>query len=186
MAGLTLDQKMSQMVREIWQDGYDHGEAAAMAVRYTMEEMADRVEAADNEGYERGRAESQKLVADAAFGHGLRVGASGATELRWMYEQSVEATLDRVCEIVASIRHEDACCSRGCACRSYERPEPCDLLCNCMVGSVVSEILYAVRRAYSTAVEVDDRRAVPEPPAPNAQPAFVNRWSGRDAARGES
>ena len=142
MAGLTLDQKMSQMVREIWQDGYDHGEAAAMASRYTMEEM-------DHRCYE-----------------------------------SVEEMLDQVLRIIANTRHEDACCSRGCACRSYERPEPCDLLCNCMVGSVVGEILYAVRRAYSTAVEVDSRNeSVPEPPAPNAKPAFVNRWSGRSIGR---
>jgi hypothetical protein len=140
--GLTLDQKMSQMVREIWKDGYDHGEAVAMASRYTMEQMDDRC------------------------------------------EESVESTLKRVLEIVGATRHEDACCSRGCACQTNERPEPCDLLCNCMVGSVVSEILYAVRRAYSTAVEVDRRNeSIPEPPAPNAMPAFVNRWSGRDAAQ---
>lgn len=172
MAGLTLDQKMSQMVREIWQDGYDHGEAAAMAVRYTMEEMNDRCEAADNEGYERGRAESQKLVADAAFDHGLRVGRSANKELRWMYEQSVEATLDRVRKIVSDTRHEDACCSRGCACRTHEKPEPCDLLCNCMVGSVIGEVLYALSKINPLDAPI------PEPPAPNAKPHFVNRWSG--------
>ena len=170
--GLTLDQKMSQMVREIWKDGYDHGEAAAMATRYTMEEMSDRVEAADNEGYERGRAESQKLVADAAFDHGLRVGRSANKELRWMYEQSVEATLDQVKEAVRNVRHEDACCTNGCAC---QKPEPCDLLCNCMVGSVIGEVLYALSRINPLDAPV------PEPPEPNAQPAFVDRWSGRDA-----
>ena len=142
--GLTLDQKMSQMVREIWKDGYDHGEAAAMASRYTMEEMDHRC------------------------------------------DESVEEMLNEVLGIVAATRHEDACCSRGCACQTHERPEPCDLLCNCMVGSVVSEILYAVRRAYSTAVEIDQRKeqAIPEPPEPNTKPAFVNRWSGRDVNRG--
>ena len=29
--GLTLDQKMSQMVREIWKDGYEHGEATGLS-----------------------------------------------------------------------------------------------------------------------------------------------------------
>lgn len=91
-------------------------------------------------------------------------------------EEAIESTLSRVIEILGAIRHEDACCSRGCACQTHENPEPCDLLCNCMVGSIVSEILYAVRRAYG--------QAIPEPPTPFAKPAYVNRWSGRDAKRG--
>lgn len=140
---LTMDQRLAQIAREIWKDGYDHGEAAAMATRYTMEEMDHRC------------------------------------------DESVEETLSQVLKIVTDIRHEDACCSRGCACQTRDKPEPCDLLCNCMVGSVVSEILYAVRMAYSTAVEIDGRNqlATPEPPEPNAKPDLVNRWSGRSVDR---
>jgi hypothetical protein len=89
--------------------------------------------------------------------------------------RELREVLGRVLEIIAATRHEDACCSRGCACQTHEKPEPCDLLCNCMVGSVVGEILYAVRRSCS--------QAIPEPPAPFAKPAYVNRWSGRDAKR---
>lgn len=92
------------------------------------------------------------------------------------YEAAYANAIFDMRKVVAATRHEDACCSRGCACQTNRKAEPCDLICNCMVGSVVSEILYAIRRAYQ-------EPEIPEPPEPNAKPDLVNRWSGRSVDR---
>ena len=125
------------------------------------------------------RACEQRLFVDrtqhwhSAYASGLIEGDSGGRREGYRIGMAYERA--RILEIIAATRHEDACCSRGCACQTHERPEPCDLLCNCMVGSVVGEVLYALSRINPLDAPV------PEPPEPNAQPAFVDRWSGRDA-----
>ena len=44
-------------------------------------------------------------------------------------ERAVALTAAR--DAVAALPHEDGCCSKGCACQTREKPEPCDLSCNC-------------------------------------------------------
>jgi len=47
------------------------------------------------------------------------------------YQQGYAAALDAARDAVAALPHEDGCCSKGCACQTREKPEPCDLSCNC-------------------------------------------------------
>lgn len=45
--------------------------------------------------------------------------------------QGYAAGLSAARDAVAALPHEDGCCSKGCACQTWEKPEPCDLSCNC-------------------------------------------------------
>lgn len=47
------------------------------------------------------------------------------------YDEGYAAGLDAARDAVAALPHEDGCCSKGCACQTREKPEPCDLSCNC-------------------------------------------------------
>ena len=92
------------------------------------------------EGYRSGYAAGKDAVMTSSYAEAVAVGRA----------EGVETMLDRVRQIVVDTRHEDACCSRGCACQTHDRPEPCDLLCNCMVGSVVSASFTARSKSTSS------------------------------------
>lgn len=47
------------------------------------------------------------------------------------YDEGYAAGVQAARDAVAALPHEDGCCSKGCACQTREKPEPCDLSCNC-------------------------------------------------------
>ena len=57
----------------------------------------------------------------------MSTGAGAAADIEFGRQEGLREARNAV----AALPHEDGCCSKGCACQTWDKQEPCDLSCNC-------------------------------------------------------